>query len=205
MQTEGLRHPNPLLSFYAVPACFQEHHTRTFQHPSYTHSVCKCWASPTPTLARLKPVQDRFKQHLASKTEPIWTVSAPNAFFLFANGGGGCASPQGPWLSFYALQACFQEHRTINYLFQAHRWFLLGIPDDFRRRTSPANCNSPIASKLLFHNSLLQMNTPQMGFPQELAAKEDATGGHSVMACCKSNSTDPVAKPSEKHLLGKPS
>ena len=34
---------------------------------------------------------------------------------VFANwGGGGLRPPPTPPLSFYAVQACFQEHRTLN-------------------------------------------------------------------------------------------
>ena len=49
---------------------------------------------------------------LPAKTEPIWTLSEPVIKTLCLQ-MGGCPPPQPP-LSFQAVQACCQAHRTMN-------------------------------------------------------------------------------------------
>ena len=93
--------PTPPLSFYAVQACFQEH--RTMNKNCFKHIE----------------VIDLFKSHHAcglfanagaTSPEAIWAFSEPVTCVCKM---GGAAPPQSP-LSFYAVQACFQKHRTIN-------------------------------------------------------------------------------------------
>ena len=52
---------------------------------------------------------DVFKQ----KQKPFG-LSEPVIKTLCLQMGGGAAPPPNPPLSFYAVQACFEEHRTIN-------------------------------------------------------------------------------------------
>ena len=89
-------HPTPMLSFCAVQACFQEHRTMNkdwFKHIEVidlfkSHHACSLFANGG-----------------ATSPEAIWTLSVPVTCV--------CKS-RSPPLSFYAAQACFQKHRTIN-------------------------------------------------------------------------------------------
>ena len=65
-------------------------------------------------------VIDLFKSHHAcslfanggaTSPEAVWALSEPVTCVCK---WGGAAPPQSPQLSFYAAQACFQKHRTIN-------------------------------------------------------------------------------------------
>ena len=106
----------------AVQVCFQKHHTMNktctklrivlefFEDSSSRHSVSKLGG--TSRLIKLSKVASSII--LPAKTEPIWTLPEPVIKTLCLQmGGGGFASPNPP-LSFQAVQACCQEHRTMN-------------------------------------------------------------------------------------------
>ena len=99
----GCAPSTPPLSSYAVQACFQEHRTMNknwFKHIEVidlfkSHHACSLFANGG-----------------ATSPEAIWALSEPVT--CVCKWGGWAAPPQSPQLSFYAAQACFQKHRTIN-------------------------------------------------------------------------------------------
>ena len=69
-------------------------------------------SSPAPALFTLCKITSSII--LPAKTEAIWTLSQPVIKMLCLQMGGGLRPPPTPALSFYAVQACFREHRTLN-------------------------------------------------------------------------------------------
>ena len=67
---------------------------------------------PTPPLFKLCKKTSNII--LPAKTEPTWTGSEPVIKTLCLQMGGVCAPPLTPRAFFYAVHACFQEHRTMN-------------------------------------------------------------------------------------------
>ena len=100
-----------------MQACFQEH--RTISKNGFTRTTVIELFNP------IRPPQPPhfFKLYkatssiiLPAKTEPIWPLSERVIkTSCVLNGGGGLRiPPQLPRFSFYAVQICCQEHRTIN-------------------------------------------------------------------------------------------
>ena len=125
----GLHPPSkPPVSFYAVQAFFQEHCiinktciARIFViHVFKYHragSLFANWGGDVPPNPRafLSCARPRQVSSCQQNRTHIWTLSEPMTKRLCLQ-MGGAAPPQSSPLSFYAVQACFQEHRTISWL-----------------------------------------------------------------------------------------
>ena len=102
-------------AFPPTPGLAKTEATWTFSTPHAGSLFANGGATSPPTPRFFKLCKKTSSIILPAKPEPIWTGSEPVLKTLcLQTGGGGPAPPPTPLLSFYAVPACFQEHRTMN-------------------------------------------------------------------------------------------